>query len=490
MRNAPSILFALAICALASQARGDLQVEIQSPSAGYTVEDGATVVDVEGIASAIGGVRYLDIMFVMDTSSSLRRSDPSDYRSAGAIGLVRNLSPKSDIKIGVVSFDGKSEIAQPMTSDREAAIEALRLLPRSGSTNLAAGINAALTEFERNGRPDSSRVIMLFTDGMSNERKAYDAAVQSHAHGVTIQSLLLGSNTKGTSILDTVAWATGGSFLRVSDPTQLPQAFLDLRTTGVDSVMLSVNGSDPVAARLADCLLQHPVAQRVERGKTEILELQADGVDAKPVGDRRVDLQCLAGDAPSLFGTHHAQRAHVVQAVGQLDQDDADVAHHGQHHFAEVLRLCLGLALEGDLGELGYPVHQLRHLLTEGLGQLFLGAGRVLYDVVQDGRHYGLVVHMQLGQHAGDGQWMVDVGFAGEAALAFMGLGTEQIGTVYLPDLGGFQVGLQHVAQVADQEARPVIAGGVLLGCHGHSPVIAPCCFVRYRQAGHQSNPS
>jgi Mg-chelatase subunit ChlD len=228
-----------------------LQVEIQSPSHDYTVEDGATIVEVEGIASAIGGVQYLDIMFVMDTSQSLRSSDPQDYRSAGAVGLVRNLSPKSDIKIGVVSFDSKSDLAQPMTSNREDVIETLRLLPRSGSTNLAAGIRAALAELERNGRPGSSRVIMLFTDGMSNKNKAYDAAVEATRRGVTIQTLLLGRSSKGTKILDTIAWATGGSFLQVSDPSKLPEAFLNLRTTGVDSVTLSVNGSEPVSARLA-----------------------------------------------------------------------------------------------------------------------------------------------------------------------------------------------------------------------------------------------
>jgi Mg-chelatase subunit ChlD len=250
MRNALFILV-LALVGTAAASDRAIQVEIQSPSAGHTVEDGVTNVEVEGIASAIGGVRYLDIMFVMDTSQSLRRSDPSDYRSAGAIGLVRNLSPKSDIKIGVISFDSKSDVAQSMTSDRDAAIETLRLLPRSGSTNIAAGITAALAELERNGRPGSSQVIMLFTDGMSNKNKAYDAAVEATKRGITIQTLMLGKDQKGSKIMDTIAWATGGSFLRVSDPSKLPEAFLNLRTTGVDSVTLSVNGSEPVPARLA-----------------------------------------------------------------------------------------------------------------------------------------------------------------------------------------------------------------------------------------------
>ena len=263
MRNTQFLLVSALVLGAAAHAAADdaagsagapersLQVEIQSPMAGFTVEDGATSIDVEGVASAIGGVRYLDIMFVMDTSQSLRSSDPQDYRSLGAIGLVKNLSPKSDIKIGVVSFDSRSELAQPMTSNREDVVDALRALPRSGSTNLAAGILAALAELERNGRPDSSRVIMLFTDGMSNKNKAYDAAVEATKRGVTIQTLLLGSSTQGTKILDTIAWATGGSFVHVSDPTMLPEAFLNLRTTGVDSVTLSVNGSEPVPARLA-----------------------------------------------------------------------------------------------------------------------------------------------------------------------------------------------------------------------------------------------
>ncbi len=250
MRNTLFLLI-LALASTAAASERGLQVEIQSPTFGHAVEDGATSVEVEGIASAIGGVRYLDIMFVVDTSQSLRRSDPDDYRAAGAIGLVRSLSPKSDIKIGVVSFDNKSEVAQSMTSDRDAVIETLRLLPRSGSTNIAAGIKAALAELERNGRPGSSRVIMLFTDGMSNKNKAYDAAVEATKKGITVQSLMLGKNKKGSKILDTIAWATGGSFIRVSDPAKLPEAFLSLRTTGVDSVTLSVNGSEPVPARLA-----------------------------------------------------------------------------------------------------------------------------------------------------------------------------------------------------------------------------------------------
>jgi Mg-chelatase subunit ChlD len=230
--------------------QGELQVEIQSPIDDLFSVDGETTIEIEGVASSIGGVRYLDMMLVMDTSLSLVKTDPNDYRSVGAIGLVKNLSPKSDTKIGVVSFNSEIELSQSMTTNRDAVVKALRELKRSGKTDLAAGIRAAVAELDKNGRPGSSRVIMLFTDGKSNRKRALAATQEAQLQGITIQTLLLGSNSKGASILEEIAWGTGGSFVQVTDPTMLPEAFLNLRTTGVDSVMLSVNGSTPVSARL------------------------------------------------------------------------------------------------------------------------------------------------------------------------------------------------------------------------------------------------
>jgi len=286
---------------VAAAAELGLQVEIQSPSAGHTVDGSATHVDVEGIASAFGGVRYLDIMFVMDTSGSLRRSDPSDFRAQGAIGLVQNLSPKSDIKIGVVSFSRKSNTAQPLTSDRDAVIDALRALPRNGSTNIAGGITAALSELEANGRPGATQIIMLFTDGMSSKNKAYDAAVEATKKGVTIQSLMLGRDKTGSTIMDTIAWATGGTFLPISDPSKLPEAFLSLRTTGVDSVTLSVNGSEPEPARLAGGTFTGSVP--VEMGENRIVafatSLDGDTQETEIVVNVR-DTSCAALEVMAL----------------------------------------------------------------------------------------------------------------------------------------------------------------------------------------------
>ena len=59
------------------------------------------------------------------------------------------------------------------------------------------------------------------------------------------------------------------------------------------------------------------------------------------------------------------QRAHVVQAVGQLDEDHAHVRHHGQQHLADVLGLAVFAVGELDLVDLGDAFDDVRHLLAE-----------------------------------------------------------------------------------------------------------------------------
>ena len=56
-----------------------------------------------------------------------------------------------------------------------------------------------------------------------------------------------------------------------------------------------------------------------------------------------------------LSGRNEPQGAHVMGAVGELDQDDPDVLGHGHHHLAEVLDLGFLAIAEFQLVELGTP---------------------------------------------------------------------------------------------------------------------------------------
>ena len=179
-----------------ADATGGLKVEIHSPSPDLLLRNGQKWVEVEGGASTFGGARYLDLILVLDNSKGLKRSDPDNYRSAGAAGLVRSLSPRSDIRIGVTGSNTDGGLALPLTSDRGAVVETLADPEQAGSKNVAAGIRMALAEFAENAHQDSSRVIMLFMDEKSSARKARRAAEEATAQGVAIHTVLLGSSNK------------------------------------------------------------------------------------------------------------------------------------------------------------------------------------------------------------------------------------------------------------------------------------------------------
>jgi Mg-chelatase subunit ChlD len=272
----PALLLAGAASVAFGQ-RGELRVEIHQPAHGSLLASPESSIEVEGGASIFGGVKYLDLFLVLDTSKSLLRTDPKDYRGRGAIGLVKSLPAKSDIRIGVVDFSRKAELIVPLTANRATVVSALRDLDRTGSTDLAAGIRAALDGFEKGARSESSRVMLLFTDGKSNEKKAREAMEEARRRGVAIHTLLLGSDRKGTEILQGLAQGTGGSFVRVSNPAKLPEAFLDLRTTGVDHVTLRANDSEPVRAWLTGGTFGGRVPLRVGENRIVATATSLDG---------------------------------------------------------------------------------------------------------------------------------------------------------------------------------------------------------------------
>ena len=84
----------------------------------------------------------------------------------------------------------------------------------------------------------------------------------------------------------------------------------------------------------------------------------------------RVDVEGFAGDLLLLLGLQVLERAHVVQAVGELDDDDANVGDHGEQHLADVLGLVVFAVGELDLVELGDAFDDVRDLLAEALGDL------------------------------------------------------------------------------------------------------------------------
>ena len=88
-----------------------------------------------------------------------------------------------------------------------------------------------------------------------------------------------------------------------------------------------------------DGILKLLVGLGLEVAERKVLEFSADQSHPQAVRDGSVNVERLARDALLLFGRKKPERAHVVQPVGELHHNDANVVDHGQQHLADVFGL-------------------------------------------------------------------------------------------------------------------------------------------------------
>ena len=183
------------------------------------------------------------------------------------------------------------------------------------------------------------------------------------------------------------------------------------------------------------------------------------------------------------------QRPHVVQPIGQLHQQHADVTADRQHQLAEILRLLGAIGLQLQAGKLGDAVDQPGDLAAEpglDLGQL---DRRVLDHVMQQARRDRGGIQPVARQDIGHREWMRDVGFAVVTGLRPVGVARQRIGRV---DQAGVRLGIvcpQLVAQQHRGRQRGRACRGINRHAFGrkqggdarprHSAPFAPRCHAR-----------
>ncbi len=190
-------------------------------------------------------------------------------------------------------------------------------------------------------------------------------------------------------------------------------------------------------------------------GEGQVLELLAQVLHAEAVRQRGVDVEGLLGDALLLPRRQGREGAHVVEAVGQLDDDHPQVAGHGHQHLAHGGRLLGLLGLEVEPLDLGDAVDEVADLGAEVALDVGEGHARVLHRVVEQGGGDGDVVEAEAGHDAGHGQGVGDVGLARLAHLAGVGHLGRVVG---LGDHGRRALGVAGL-EVGQQGLEDLVAG-------------------------------
>ena len=165
-------------------------------------------------------------------------------------------------------------------------------------------------------------------------------------------------------------------------------------------------------AALGNRRLQLGVRRRLQISEGQVFQVAAHCTHAQPVGDGRINVERLSGDALLFFWRQIAQGAHVVQPVSQLDEHHAHVCDHGQQHLPDAFHLAHFGRDQVEATDLGYPFHQAGGVGTKLSRNLGEGNTRVFDDVVQKRGTECRRIEPQLGESMGYFKWVREIGVA------------------------------------------------------------------------------
>ncbi|UCE37960.1 MAG: VCBS repeat-containing protein [Thermoplasmata archaeon] len=208
---------------------------------GFVPDEATLTITLEGKGGVPGALISQDVIFCMDSSSSMLSSDPSRERIAGAKYYVDLLSYPA--RAGVVDFDDTSRLVIGLTDDYDAVKAALNSINDDGMTDMSRGLILSINELINNGNYNYNRIIILLTDGSNNYPIQDDAtlaeAQRAADNGIIIYTIGLGDNAD-EALLQQVASITGGKYYWSPTPDNLQDIF-----GIIAEETISIAGEDP-----------------------------------------------------------------------------------------------------------------------------------------------------------------------------------------------------------------------------------------------------
>ena len=148
------------------------------------------------------------------------------------------------------------------------------------------------------------------------------------------------------------------------------------------------------------------------------------------MGDRGIDLQSLLRNAPLFFFRLKLECPHIVEPIGKLDDDGANVLGHGNENLPMVFGSEFHVLVIGKTSDLGQCLDKVPDFLSEFLLDFFAACPGVLYRIVKKAGANRLWTDLELSQNIGHAKAMANVGVAGFAELPFVLLFGESVGSL------------------------------------------------------------
>ena len=185
------------------------------------------------------------VVLCIDTSGSMTSGDVAPTRAEAAKSAARTFINElpAGTKVGLVTFATAAVLVQALTTDHQAALDAVGRIPEpNGATAIGDALALAAQQLPNTGH----RAVVLITDGVNNNGvdPLEEAKFLAGKH-VPVYTIGIGTNDSGQLIpgtneaasidedaLKALADAGGGAYVKAADAQQLKGALAELgRTT-------------------------------------------------------------------------------------------------------------------------------------------------------------------------------------------------------------------------------------------------------------------
>lgn len=161
-----------------------------------------------------------EVAFIIDSSGSMRGSDPGYTRVTKSQELMKALSSSKNI---AAQFNSTGRLLHP-NADTAAIVEpTLIKVGQSGGTNIANGLKTAFGKFTPGNEP---KIAILLTDGKSNQKQTLDVLAEAKKQNIMIYTIGLGNKKQlNETLLRQIAKDTGGHYYHVAESSELGAAY-------------------------------------------------------------------------------------------------------------------------------------------------------------------------------------------------------------------------------------------------------------------------
>lgn len=193
----------------------------------------------------------LSVIVAMDISGSMAGSAFNESKKA-ATRFISSLGHEDSV--GVIAFDHNVKLVQPLSKDKNSAINAVNKLRIGGDTAL---YEAAYRSVEALLEAPGSRAVVLITDGMndlrghnkSGYRSLQDAKNLASKNGVPIYTVGLGRRIDSETLQD-ISNSTGGYFLHSPSLSTLPEVYHQITRKLINGYYVKYESPDAKLGRM------------------------------------------------------------------------------------------------------------------------------------------------------------------------------------------------------------------------------------------------